>query len=108
MIEQLATPVERDLPGGFGKVTLTHKAWGMTHQPYNKPELLSYSVLGRVDENGDFQAWAGTEEYAQITGDDYKELRAGTPDGKKQDQFRTDDVIVKHKAIHARALTKAP
>ena len=60
-IEQLAQPLV--IVTDFGSVTLTHKAYGFTFRPWDKPKVISYTVKG-VIKNGNFVPYAGTEQYA--------------------------------------------
>ena len=102
MLEQLSEPIV--VTSDFGPVTLTHRCWGFTHQPWNTPELLSYAALGVVDPvTGKFKPFPGREQQVGIDGDDYKKLLAPTDAGKPANQFRTDDIIAIHKERAAKA-----
>lgn len=98
MVEQLVAPVI--IQGEFGQVTLTHRGWGFTYQPWNVmvAPIQSYSVLGvMVDDQ--FKPYPGSERYCDIKGTDYETLMQPSPDGKQANVFRTDDVIALHKAL---------
>lgn len=101
MIEKLSQPRTVKTPDGL-PVVVTHQAWGHTHQLWNRPEVISYRVLGVVDAKLGFRPVNGTEEYANITGDDYAALLAANKSGKRAGVFRKDDVIALHKKIVAR------
>ena len=96
VIEPLDVPVTIQTP--FGSATLTHRAWGHTHQPWADPPLVSYSVLGVLDASGAFVAYPGTEETVQIRGADYQAVLAPNASGKREGEFRTDDVRAAHVA----------
>lgn len=101
MIEQLAVPVV--VEGDFGPVTLTHRCWGFTHQPWSKPAMVSYAALGIVSSDGTFKPFPGKEQTAQFDDTDYARLIASNPNGKREGVFRTDDII----AIHREAVQKS-
>ncbi len=105
MIEELETPIVKSK--GLSVVTLTHRAWGHTHQPWNNPPLTSYNVLGGFVD-GKFVVLEGSEEYAPIAGEDYDALMASSESGKPAGMFRTDDIIAKHKEILSRMPATAP
>lgn len=83
MIEKLATPVI--IENLFGRVTLTHRAFGFTYQLWNSPPLQSYSVLGVLRDDGSFNVFPGTEVYVPI---DVSNLRG---------EFSVGDVVALHK-----------
>ena len=85
MIEKLPTPFV--IENLFGRVTLTHRAYGFTYQLWNSPALQSYSVLGVLCDDGSFKAFPGTETNAPI---DVSNLRG---------EFSVGDVVALHKEI---------
>lgn len=96
VFEVLTTPVTKAT--SFGTATLTHRAWGFTHQPWhNDAPITSYFVLGVLNADGTFTPYAGTENYCPIRGADYAAILAANASGKQSNVFRTDDIIAFHK-----------
>jgi hypothetical protein len=87
-IEPLPAPIQHTTD--FGTVTLTHKAYGFTFRPWEKPKVVSYHVLG-ILKSGAFMPFAGTEVYAKWTNADMQELN--------RDGATLQEILSKHDEI---------
>ena len=69
-IEKLKKPEE--VPDGIGgTIKLTHKAFGFKIEPWAENPILTYTVLGVLDSDGNFRAYdKAPVEYIYITKED--------------------------------------